>query len=262
MWQLYGLSFHWYGLVVGAAVALAWWNLERLTQQLRLKNLTTLEWLGLISFTLVCARAWHLVTDWQWYAPLLLTPDWWQLFAVWQGGISILGAVGGIVFGLWWLRRSSFFIWLDCLALILPWSQAAGRLANWVNQELYGWPTRLPWGIKIDAAHRVASVQDLPLTTRFHPLFAYEAIGMLLLGLVLTVLSHKQTWRPGTTKLWWSYLLGYSVLRFLLDFLRIDRGLVFLSLGFNQWLLLGCVGISLGWWIYQLSKRVDYTQTR
>lgn len=261
MWQIFGLSFHWYGLLVGLAVMLAWWNLETLTEKHQQKSLTLTEWLGLVSFTLMCARFWHVITDWHWYGQLIFTEKWWQLFAVWQGGLSILGAVAGLVLGLWCLRQKSFLVWLDLLALVLPWSQAVGRLANWVNQELYGWPTQLFWGITIDVGHRVAAVQHLPSATKFHPLFAYEAVGMLMLGSLLTLLSSRNDWRPGTSKIWWSYVLGYSGLRFVLDFLRIDRGPIFLSLGFNQWFLLVCGGVSLSGLIFLYCKQSDYTKT-
>ena len=261
MWQVGAVSFHWYGLVVGCAVALAWWNLESLIQKLQQKMFSLIEWSVLIFMTLVTARAWHVMTEWQWYAPLLQTTRWWQIFAVWQGGLSILGAVLGLVLGLWWLRRASFLVWLDCVALVLPWSQAVGRLANWINQELYGWPTQLPWGITIAAENRLQAVQNLPPITKFHPLFAYEAIGMLVLGWLLTHWSQKQDWRPGAAKIWWSYVLGYSILRFFLDFLRIDRGPVFLSFGFNQWLLLLSSVVSL-FWLLRLRKPTNYTNVR
>ena len=262
MWQLGAVSFHWYGLVVGCAVALAWWNLEAQILKHQQKMLSSIEWLAVIFMTLVAARAWHVMTEWRWYVPLLQTTDWWQIFAVWQGGLSILGAVLGLVLSVWWLRRASFMVWLDCVALVLPWSQAVGRLANWVNQELYGWPTQLPWGIAIDAEHRLAAVQTLPLTTKFHPLFAYEAIGMLLLGLLLNRLSHLRGWKPGFEKIWWSYVLGYSGLRFCLDFLRIDRGPVLLELGFNQWLLLVSGAVSMLWLLWLLRNSNDYTSVR
>jgi phosphatidylglycerol:prolipoprotein diacylglycerol transferase len=261
MWQIFGLSFHWYGLLVGLAVVLAWWNLEALTEKHQQKNLSLIEWFGLVSFTLVCARAWHLITDWHRYESLFFTENWWQFFAVWQGGLSILGAVAGLVLGLWCLRQKSFLVWLDLLALVLPWSQAVGRVANWVNQELYGWPTQLFWGIAIDAEHRVATVRHLPSATKFHPLFAYEAVGVLLLGFLLTLLSSRNDCRPGASKIWWSYVLGYSGLRFVLDFLRIDRGLIFFALGFNQWFLLVCCGVSLSCLISLYRKQYDYTKT-
>lgn len=258
MWQIGTLTFHAYGFIVGCAVALAWWSLDVLVQQHQQKQLRWQEWLALLVTTLLCARFWHVMTDWQWYVQFIGTKEWWRVFAVWQGGLSILGAVLGLSLSLWYFRRSNFGVWLDLLALVLPWSQAVGRLANWINQELYGLPTQLPWGIMIRPEHRVAVVRDLPLTTTFHPLFAYEAICMVVLGFWLRRQHVQQQWKPGNLKLWWYYVLGYSAVRFFLDFLRTERGPIALLLGFNQWFLLLMVMVS-SFCLMRVAKTSGYT---
>lgn len=149
--------------------------------------------------------------------------------AIWSGGLSIFGAVvGGLIGTYIYLRRNKLPIpaWLDIAGVVLPLGQAIGRLANYVNQELYGTLTTLPWGITIDAENRVApykSLVDYPTaTTRFHPLFLYEMLLNIILFIVLLSLftRRRKQFRYGDFFLF--YLMGYSVFRFLLEFLRAD----------------------------------------
>jgi prolipoprotein diacylglyceryl transferase len=116
--------------------------------------------------------------------------------------------------------------WLDIAAVALPLGQAIGRWANWVNQELYGTVTSLPWGITIDSSHRVApygSTVDFPVgTTLFHPLFLYESLWSILAFFVLLniFLRNRHRLLPGDIFLF--YIMQYSVIRFLLEFLRVE----------------------------------------
>lgn len=149
--------------------------------------------------------------------------------AIWSGGLSIFGAVlGGMLGSYIYLRRNKLPVlpWLDIAAVALPVGQAIGRWANFVNQELYGTVTSLPWGITIDAAHRVTpfkSLVDYPVaTTKFHPLFLYESLWSLLAFIVLVnlFLRYRKTLRYGDIFL--IYVMQYSFIRFLLEFLRVE----------------------------------------
>jgi phosphatidylglycerol:prolipoprotein diacylglycerol transferase len=151
--------------------------------------------------------------------------------AIWTGGLSIFGAVlGGFLGAYVYLRRNKLPIapWLDIAGVALPLGQAIGRWANYVNQELYGIPTNLPWGIVIDREHRVGAYLNLieyPLdnpVTRFHPLFLYEGIWNLLAFVVLVnlFLRNRKTLRYGDIFL--VYVMQYSFIRFLLEFLRVE----------------------------------------
>jgi prolipoprotein diacylglyceryl transferase len=116
--------------------------------------------------------------------------------------------------------------WLDIAGVCLPLGQAIGRWANFVNQELYGSMTGLPWGISIDSSHRVEpylSTVDFPTaTTRFHPLFLYEAIWNFLAFIVLLnlFLRRRNDFRAGDFFL--IYVMQYSLIRFLLEFIRVE----------------------------------------
>ncbi|MEP7291949.1 MAG: prolipoprotein diacylglyceryl transferase, partial [Chloroflexota bacterium] len=149
--------------------------------------------------------------------------------AIWSGGLSIFGAVlGGFLGAYIYIRRNKLPLapWLDIAAVALPVGQAIGRFANYVNQELYGTVTSLPWGISIDATHRVTpfkSLVDFPVaTTRFHPLFLYESIWSVLAFIVLLNLFLRYRSKLRFGDIFLIYVMQYCFIRFLLEFLRVE----------------------------------------
>jgi phosphatidylglycerol:prolipoprotein diacylglycerol transferase len=141
--------------------------------------------------------------------------------AIWNGGLGIFGAIIGGALGIYlYARRQKLqdvWGWFDLAAVIVPLGQAIGRWGNFINQELYGKPTDLPWGIKIDNPLPPYSPDQ-----RFHPLFLYESLWNLALFSVLLYLwlNYRQTRRKGDFLLF--YLVGYSAARFMLEFLRVE----------------------------------------
>jgi phosphatidylglycerol:prolipoprotein diacylglycerol transferase len=152
--------------------------------------------------------------------------------AIWNGGLGIFGAVlGGILGIVLYTRRYRlrFWEWIDIGAVALPLAQAIGRWGNLVNQELYGHPTTLPWGITIDRAARVGQYQNMltyPVDTRFHPIFLYESLWNALTAVLLLYLwlNFRRRFRHGDFLL--LYLVSYAIIRFSLEFLRVDVTLV------------------------------------
>jgi phosphatidylglycerol:prolipoprotein diacylglycerol transferase len=153
--------------------------------------------------------------------------------AIWSGGLSIFGAVlGGFLGAYLYIRRNKLPLapWLDIAGVALPLGQAIGRWANFVNQELYGIPTSLPWGITIESAKRVEpyrSLVDFPQnTTLFHPLFLYESLWSILVFIVLLnlYLRNRQNFRPGDFFLLW--VMQYAFIRFMLEFIRVETTMV------------------------------------
>ncbi len=147
--------------------------------------------------------------------------------AIWSGGLSIFGAVlGGFLGAYLYMRRNKLPVgqWIDIAAVALPLGQAIGRWANFVNQELYGTITTLPWGITIDSAHRVGSFTstvDYPVTTTlFHPLFLYEMIWNLIGVAVIILIERRFRLRWG--KAFGLYLIWYGLGRSWLEAIRID----------------------------------------
>jgi phosphatidylglycerol:prolipoprotein diacylglycerol transferase len=162
---------------------------------------------------------------------------------VWDGGLGIYGAIAGGVVGVWlYARRHRLkaWRWLDVGAPGLALAQAIGRWANYVNQELYGPPTTLPWGLRIGANHRIPRYEDLARypthTTRFHPTFFYESLWCL--GVFVLLAWGRRRWagrlRDGDVFL--AYLALYAAGRlwiesfFRPDAWRLDNGLAVAAL--------------------------------
>lgn len=151
-----------------------------------------------------------------------------KILQIWGGGIHIFG---GFIFGivaLWLftrLRQLNPLPYLDGIALGLPLGQAIGRWGNFINQELYGPPTTLPWGLRIDPQHRIApydSLSQYPESTRFQPLFLYESLWNLAGFVVIYWIAQRfrRQLKPGDLAL--AYLVWYPLGRFFIEFLRTD----------------------------------------
>jgi phosphatidylglycerol:prolipoprotein diacylglycerol transferase len=151
-----------------------------------------------------------------------------EIIQIWDGGIHIFGGfiVGSIALWLFAkMRRLPALVYLDAIALGLPLAQAIGRWGNFINQELYGPPTHLPWGLRIDPQHRIRPYNDLnayPESTRFHPLFLYESLWNLIGFSILFWISRRfnQQLKDGDLAL--LYLIWYPTGRFFIEFLRTD----------------------------------------
>jgi len=152
---------------------------------------------------------------------------------IWNGGLGIFGAIAGGVLALVIYTRHyhlSLATWLDIAALGIPLGQAIGRWGNFINQELYGPPTDLPWGIPIDAQHRIPPYTDLtryPLeATRFHPVFLYESLWNLAAFVALLVVSRRYQARLKDGDVISLYLILYGIGRIFVEALRPDAWLI------------------------------------
>jgi phosphatidylglycerol:prolipoprotein diacylglycerol transferase len=153
-----------------------------------------------------------------------------KILYIWEGGLHFFG---GLLFGgvalYYFLKQNGMDIWLflDSIAPAIFIGQALARPANYINQELYGQPTKLPWGISIDAQHRLAQYADLgkfPVeTTRFHPTFLYEMILNILLALLLIWISrqYSEKIKPGAVFSIWLVFAGLA--RAFIEFFRPDQ---------------------------------------
>ena len=151
-----------------------------------------------------------------------------EILKIWGGGIHIFGGfiAGGIALWLFTrIRKLNPLPYLDAIALGLPLAQAIGRWGNFINQELYGPPTALPWGLRIDPQHRIPPYNDLsiyPESARFHPLFLYESLWNFLGFAILFWISRRfqKDLKEGDMAL--LYLIWYPLGRFFIEFLRTD----------------------------------------
>jgi phosphatidylglycerol:prolipoprotein diacylglycerol transferase len=224
------LSIHWYGIIIASAILFAAW-LGTAEAKRRGENPET-GWsmlLWVIAGGVIGARLYHVIHEWS----AVYSKDPLLALQVWNGGLGIPGAVAGGALVIWiYTRRQGLPTgrWFDIFVMAVPLGQAIGRLGNFVNQELYGPPTTLPWGIPIDAAHRIGDWTNLNLypiaTTRFHPLFAYEAIASLLtLGAMLWI-SRRFAARLYDGDMLLIFIMFYGVVRSYLETFRVQNWVI------------------------------------
>ncbi len=177
---------------------------------------------------LIGARLYHVATDYQLY-----TDDPLGALRIWDGGLGIWGGVAGGALTAWWVARRwgiDFWALADAAAPALALAQAIGRWGNWFNQELFGRPTSLPWGLEIDPANRPPQYATEPT---FHPTFLYESLwNLAVVGIVLAV-EKRVRLRPG--RLFAVYVAAYTFGRFWIELLRVDPAHEILGLRVNDW---------------------------
>ena len=167
----------------------------------------------------------------------LVPNHWWGPFAIWDGGLGIWGGIAaGTLAGLIVLRRRRADIprFLDAAAPALLVAQAIGRVGNYFNQELFGGPTSLPWGLEISPAHRPPGYEAY---STFQPTFLYELIWNLgLAGFLVWLGHHRRIRAPGLFAL---YVTGYSGFRIFEELLRVDPAHHLLGFRLNFWVACG-----------------------
>jgi phosphatidylglycerol:prolipoprotein diacylglycerol transferase len=208
--------------------------------------------LPLTMWGMLGARFWHILTPPLSSVELGLTTQYYfshltDFVAFWIGGFGIPGAWIGGSLALYYFARQNEFPFLelaDILAPGLALAQAIGRLGNYFNQELYGLPTNLPWKIFIDPGFRLSGFETVNF---YHPLFAYEALLSFANMFFLLWLTCRFIGTLKMGDLFLSYLGVYSLIRFLLEFLRLDVSLVS-GFNINQAffaIMFICVGIGM-----------------
>ncbi len=179
------------------------------------------------------ARLYHVVTSWS----EVPDPKWQGVFEIWRGGLGIWGGIlGGVLAGAIVVHRSgnSIYRFMDAVAPGLLLAQAIGRWGNYFNQELFGKPTDLPWGLAIDVQNRP---QQYISSTTFHPMFLYESLWCLLgVGVLLLVDRRFRIRPPGLFAL---YVAWYTAFRTYEETLRIDPSHEYFGQRLNFWVSIG-----------------------
>ena len=179
-------------------------------------------------------RLYHVITDWERFQD-----DLGSIVKLWEGGLGVWGGIAlGVIVGLWRAKVMGLHVStaLACVTPGLPLAQAIGRWGNWFNQELFGRPTDLPWALEVSA--RTAEKAGYPAGTTFHPTFLYESIACVVLCLVLLQIDKRCSPRP--PRLFYMYVIGYCVVRFFVEGLRIDPAHAAGGLRLNQWVSIAC----------------------
>jgi phosphatidylglycerol---prolipoprotein diacylglyceryl transferase len=225
--QLGPLTIGWYGIGYAVGLAVAYLVMVRLAR--RAGEDPDLLGNGLIVVALaalVGGRAYHVIDQWD----ALYKADPIRIFLPPYAGLGVYGGiVTGTIAAFLYARykHAPFLRWADIVGPGLFVMQAIARWGNWFNQELYGTPTTLPWGIPIDCAHRLQDVYACSAfpeaTTRFHPLFLYESLSGLLGAIVVIWIGgrFRDRLRPGDLLL--IFFVWYGVVRFALETFRNDN---------------------------------------
>ncbi len=180
--------------------------------------------------------------------------------AIWHGGLGIPGAVIGGAVALYFYTRKyklNFGEWADIAAPGLALGQAIGRWGNFFNQELYGAPTNLPWKLYIDPAHRLAGFENVAY---YHPLFAYESLLDLANMWLLLWLARNSTAKRKNGDIFLVYLIIYPIIRFSLDFLRLDASKI-AGINANQTLVAIVAVLAAALLIWRHRKSAEQVET-
>ena len=214
--QLGPLTIGWYGIMITlgvmAAVGVAFLEAKRRGENV--EHTLTLA-LIVVPLGLIGARLYHVIDKWDFYIrnPALIFGG---------SGLGIFGAVIGGAIGViiyTKLKKLSTLRWMDIVSPGLILAQAIGRWGNFFNQELYGYPTNLPWALYIDPTHRLPGYENV---SHFHPLFAYESLWNLFAFSSLMLMGRKLGHRLQNGDIFLSYVIFYGLGRFFLEGLKID----------------------------------------
>lgn len=236
------LYVHFYGVIIMLGALAAAFLTDRQARRRGMNGDLVWDMLPwLLIGGIIGARVWHILTP----PPSMVERGitvWYYLthpldaIAIWNGGVGIPGAVIGGALALWIYARKrhiNFLRWVDLIAPGLALAQAIGRWGNFINQEIYGAPTSLPWAIYIDEAHRLPEYRNVAY---YHPLFLYESLWNLANMAFLLWLGRRFAGRLKPGDVFLSYMVVYPVGRFLLEFLRLDASQVG-GVNFNQTLM-------------------------
>ena len=230
--SIFGFEIFYYGLIlmVGALAGILLASREAKRKQLDLDFFyDSIPWI--LFGGIVGARLWHIFTPPPSMVAQGITTRFYlthplDVINLRAGGLGIPGAVlGGLIAFYWFSKRKqeNFPKWIDVFAPAIPLGQAIGRWGNFVNQEVYGAPTNLPWAISISPENRLAEFSHVEY---YHPIFLYESLLNLGSVFLLLWISRKYREKIMDGDLFLIYLITYPTIRILLDFLRLDASRV------------------------------------
>lgn len=249
--QILGFGIHWYGILYLVGFLIGWFLLPRI-QKYRDLELSSDEWSSILSAAVLGVilggrLGFVLFYDPQYY---LAHPA--EIFAVWNGGMSSHGGFIGVTIALWIaLRKKSWQERLriaDLAVVPIAIGLSLGRIGNFINQELYGTVTTLPWGIMIPGVEGLR-----------HPTQIYEMLTDLFTALLCFLSLKRSNWKPGQTLS--LFLILYCIFRFLIEFLRVQDypltqiGAITLTRGQLLTIPVFLIGVALYWFVSRKKNR-------
>lgn len=240
------INIYWYGLFIVLGIILATLTTIRLAKYYGLNSEIIIDLLfWLVIAGLVGARLYDVLLELPYYLAHPL-----RVFFIWQGGLAIHGGLIAGATALWFYakkRKLNFWLLGSLIVPGLALGQAIGRWGNYFNQEIFGRPTDLPWGIPIDFMNRPLAYINFQY---FHPTFLYESLGNFIIFFIL-ILGHIYLIKKRELNnfcflfLVSCYLLLYSLLRFFIEFIRLDATPCFFGWRWPQIVSLGIILASL-----------------
>ncbi len=255
------ITIYWYGLIMalsiiaGLSLALAIAKRRGLASEIVYD-----AGVWIIIGGLIGARLYEGFLEWEFYSAAPL-----EIFKVWHGGLAIHGALIGGAIALYLFSRqkkirTKFNFWNIAAVLVpgLALAQAIGRWGNWFNQELFGKPSLLPWSIPIYPVNRPF---DYEVFSFFHPTFLYESLGLVIIALILSWLSFKK--ETPCVYIVSLYLVAYGILRFLLEFIKIDSTPIVFGIRWPQIasIIMIALGIIIFVRVFQKIKKQSHNST-
>jgi len=252
VWDAFGLPVRAYalciitGIIVAMIIANRRWRARGGTSE-------SLEMVVVVAVPcgIIGARLYHVLTDYQLYFGAGRDPL--DALKIWRGGLGVWGAIALAVLGGYLVARRRKIVFpalLDAVAPGIVVAQAIGRIGNWFNQELFGRPTTLPWGLEIGPGFRPA---DYAQFSTFHPTFLYELLWNLAVAVALVVLDRK--YRLGHGKVFALYVIFYTVGRFWIEALRIDPVNEIGGFRLNNYTSFIVFLVALVWFIWLVKNR-------
>jgi phosphatidylglycerol:prolipoprotein diacylglycerol transferase len=204
--QIGNISIRWYGIIMAAGFLFSLWLSLRLAPQRNIKKDDIYDlFIIVIPSIIIGARIFHVLSNWSYYSSDLV-----RVLYIWEGGIAFHGGLIGAFIATFIFckkRGIKFYDMADILVIPAALGLAAGRIGNFINQEFYGKPTNLPWGIYFD------NVEG-----KRHPSQIYESIKNLIIFIILYNLYKFKRIRSGN--IFWSFIFLYSLLRFFVEFYK------------------------------------------
>jgi len=241
--ELFGFAVHWYGLLYFVAFVIAWFLLPHI-QKLRKLSINADEWSTILSAAVIGVIVGGRLGYVLFYAPSYYLQHPLEIFAVWNGGMASHGGFIGVSLALLFvLRKRSWEQILkiaDVVVIPVAIGLGLGRLGNFINQELYGTVTSLPWGMNFPTAVGAR-----------HPIQLYDFILMMCIA-AACYFSLKRLKHPG--QVFAVFIISYSIVRFLIEFIREQNGLYYAGLSEGQWLTIPLLIIGVWLWIFSRQR--------